>query len=201
LITELDLSNVILAGFSMGGGEVVRYLTNYGDSNIDKIALISSIVPIVKQTSDNPNGVPQEKLEEILKSVKKERVTFLEDFLKDFYNVGLLSNPVSDKQLHYDWTIAAGASPLATVKCAESWASVDFRAEADKITVPTLIVHGGDDKIVPMETSGKQASQLIVNSNFVIMSDAPHGLNVTHAEELNNILSSFLGRANSEAGF
>ncbi|WP_439479365.1 alpha/beta fold hydrolase [Chryseobacterium aquaticum] len=192
LITELELKNVILFGFSMGGGEVVRYLTNYGSENIDKVALISSIIPIVKQREDNPNGVPQDDLNEIMENLKKNRVTFLETFHKNFYNYGLLSQTVSQAQLDYDWSIASCASPIATIKCAESWANTDFRPELSNVNVKTLIVHGDDDQIVPIDTAGRQAAEGISNNEFVVIEGAPHGLNVTHADQLNSILENFL---------
>jgi len=192
LITELELKNVILFGFSMGGGEVVRYLTNYGSENIDKVALISSIIPIVKQKEDNPNGVPQDDLNEIMENLKKNRVTFLETFHKNFYNYGLLSQTVSQAQLDYDWSIASCASPIATIKCAESWANTDFRPELSNVNVKTLIVHGDDDQIVPIDTAGRQAAEGISNNEFIVIEGAPHGLNVTHADQLNSILANFL---------
>ena len=192
LITELELENVILFGFSMGGGEVVRYLTNYGSKNIDKVALISSIIPIVKQKEDNPNGVPQDDLNEIMENLKKNRVTFLETFHKNFYNYGLLSQTVSQAQLDYDWSIASCASPIATIKCAESWANTDFRPELSNVNVKTLIIHGDDDQIVPIDTAGRQAAEGISNNEFIIIEGAPHGLNVTHADQLNSILANFL---------
>lgn len=192
LITELELKNVILFGFSMGGGEVVRYLTNYGSENIDKVALISSIIPIVKQQEDNPDGVPQDDLNEIMENLKKNRVTFLETFHKNFYNYGLLSQTVSQAQLDYDWSIASCASPIATIKCAESWANTDFRPELSNVNVKTLIVHGDDDQIVPIDTAGRRAAEGISNNEFVVIEGAPHGLNVTHADQLNSILANFL---------
>ncbi|MCJ8154756.1 alpha/beta hydrolase [Chryseobacterium sp. SSA4.19] len=192
IISQLELKNVILFGFSMGGGEVVRYLTNYGSDNVDKVALISSIIPLVKQKEDNPDGVPQEKLDTIMENLKTDRVTFLESFHKDFYNYGLLSKSVSQKQLDYDWSIASCANPIATIKCAESWANTDFRPELKNVDVRTLIVHGDDDKVVPIETAGKQAAAGIANNEFIIIEGAPHGLNVTHADELNTIIGRFL---------
>lgn len=192
LITDLELKDVILFGFSMGGGEVVRYLTNYGSDNVDKVGLISSIIPIVKKTDDNPNGVPEKDLLGILDQVKNNRVTFLEDFHKNFYNYGILKHSVSQKQLDYDWSIASHASPLATIQTAESWAGTDFRPEMKNVTVKTLIVHGDADQIVPIDTAGKQAAAGIPNNIFKIIKDAPHGLNATHTEELNKILVDFL---------
>ncbi len=192
LVSQLELKNVILLGFSMGGGEVVRYITNYGSQNVDKIALISSIIPLVKQKDDNPDGVPQNDLDEIIKNLKNDRVTFLESFHKNFYGYGMLSQTVSQKQLDYDWNIASSASPIATLKCAESWANTDFRPELGNINVKTLIVHGDNDKIVPIETSAQQAAKGISDNDFITIEDAPHGLNVTHSTQLNEILTHFL---------
>ena len=192
LITQLDLQKIVLVGFSMGGGEVVRFLTNYGSDNVDKVALIASIIPLVKQKEDNPDGVPEKDLNEILDNLKKDRVTFLESFHKNFYNYGLLSQSVSQAQLNYDWSISSHASPIATIKSAESWANTDFRLELQNVTVPTLIVHGDEDQIVPIKTAGEQAAKGIVNNQYHVISGAPHGLNVTHAEELNQILINFL---------
>lgn len=192
LITQLDLQKVVLVGFSMGGGEVVRFLTNYGSDNVDKIALIASIIPLVKQKDDNPRGVPEKDLFEILDNLKKDRVTFLQGFHKNFYNYGLLSQSVSQAQLDYDWSVSSKASPIATIKTAESWADTDFRPELKNVTVPTLIVHGDEDKIVPIETAGHQAANGITNNQYHVISGAPHGLNVTHADEFNRILINFL---------
>lgn len=192
VISYLDLQNVVLVGFSMGGGEVVRFLTNHGSEKVNKVALISSIIPLVKQKEDNPDGVPESALNEILENLKKDRVTFLEGFHKNFYGYGFLSQTVSQAQLNYDWSVASQASPLATIKCAESWANTDFRPELKNVTVPTLIVHGDADKVVPIKTAGEQAAKGIANNQFVVVEGGPHGLNVTHAEELNEILLNFL---------
>lgn len=194
IITQLDLKNVILAGFSMGGGEVVRYLTNYGAENVDKVALISSIIPLVKQKEDNPDGVSEEELAGILTQLKTDRITFLESFHKNFYNINLLNHAVSQKQLDYDWSIASQASPIATIKAAESWAETDFRPELKNVTVKTLIVHGDADQIVPIKTAGEQAAKGIANNIYKVIEGGPHGLNVTHAKELNQILVEFLSQ-------
>lgn len=192
IITELDLKDVAIVGFSMGGGEVVRYFTDYGADNIRKAALISSIIPLVPQKDDNPDGVPQKDLDGIMKSIQTDRPGFLKGFLKNFYNYGLLNNSVSDGQLDYDFTIASHASPHGTVKAAKSWATTDFRSECKNVTVPTLIVHGKADNIVPIATAGDQAAQLIPNNEYHKIDDAPHGLNVTHADQLNKLLIDFL---------
>lgn len=192
LITQLDLHNVVLVGFSMGGGEVVRYLNTYGKERIAKAALIASIIPLVAQKPDNPDGVPQEELEKIMKALHEDRVGFLHDFHKNFYSVGMVSKPVSLARLDSDFIVASQASANATIKAAEAWAATDFRPELKDIKVPVLIVHGDDDKIVPIKTSGEQAAKGIENNEFHIIEGAPHGLNITHARELNEIIVSFL---------
>lgn len=192
LILDLDLHDCVIVGFSMGGGEVVRYFTEYGDDRIAKAALISSIIPLVKKKEDNPDGVSQEDIDGIMDAVKNDRVTFLRDFNKNFYNYSEDNKTVSEQQMHYDWSIASYASPRATIKCAEAWADTDFRDELKNVTVPTLIVHGDADQIVPIETAGKQAAEGIANNTFKIIKEGPHGLNVTHKEELNEILLDFL---------
>ncbi|MGN7783108.1 alpha/beta fold hydrolase [Niabella sp. 22666] len=194
LITELDLNDVTLVGFSMGGGEVVRYLTNYGASRISKAALIASIIPLVPQKEDNPDGVPQEELDKIAQALKTDRVAFLKDFHKNFYNYSLLKKDVSEARLDADFIVASGASENATQKAAEAWATTDFRPELKNVTVPTLIVHGDADHIVPIKTSAEQAAKGIANNEYHIIEGAPHGLNVTHTFELNSLLLNFLNK-------
>ncbi|RZS93632.1 alpha/beta fold hydrolase [Aquimarina brevivitae] len=192
IITKLELKDAILVGFSMGGGEVVRYCTDYGTDNISKVALISSIIPLVAQKPDNPDGVPQKELDNIMKALQNDRVDFLTDFHKNFYNYDQLKDRVSQAQLEYDWTIAAEASPRATIQAAKAWAETDFRSELKNVNVPCLIVHGDADNIVPIETSADQAAKHIENNTYKIIKNAPHGLNVTHKHELNDALLSFI---------
>ncbi|SHK34093.1 Pimeloyl-ACP methyl ester carboxylesterase [Maribacter aquivivus] len=193
IIEELDLKEAIIVGFSMGGGEVVRYLTDYGSSRIAKAALISSIIPLVKQKSDNPAGVPEDALDGIIDMLQKDRVGFLKEFSKGFYNFDENKGKrISQAQLDYDFNIASFASPRATIQAALAWMHTDFRPELKNVTVSTLIVHGDADATVPFETSAKQAHEGIKYSTLEVIKGAPHGLNVTHAEELNEILISFL---------
>ncbi len=193
IIEELKLEDAIIVGFSMGGGEVVRYLTDYGSSKIAKAALVSSIIPLVKKKSDNPAGVPEKDLEGIIDALQEDRVGFLKEFSKGFYNYkDNKGKRVSEAQLDYDFTIASFASPRATIQTALAWMHTDFRPELKNVDVPTLIVHGDADATVPIETSAEQAAKGITNSTFEVIKGAPHGLNVTHPKELNDLLISFL---------
>ncbi|GAA0881154.1 bromoperoxidase [Algoriphagus jejuensis] len=192
LILHLDLKDVALVGFSMGGGEVVRYFTDYGEERISKAALIASIIPLVAQKDDNPDGVPQKTLDEILGALKSDRIGFLKEFHKNFYNYKKGAEGVSEANLDFDFSVASHASPIATIKAAEAWASTDFRKELKNVTVPTLIVHGDDDNIVPYKTSAEQAAKGIADNTYHLIKGAPHGLSLTHREKLNELLLEFL---------
>ncbi|NNE75666.1 MAG: alpha/beta hydrolase [Pricia sp.] len=192
LIDGLELKDVIIVGFSMGGGEVVRYLTDYGADKVAKAALISSIIPLVKKKDDNADGVPADALEDIKKALQNDRVGFLKNFHKGFYNYGQNKDRVSEAQLDYDFIIASHASPRATIQTALAWMHTDFREELKNVTVPTLIVHGDADETVPIATSANQAAKGIADNQFEVIKDAPHGLNITHSDELNAILIPFL---------
>ncbi|MBR9915187.1 MAG: alpha/beta hydrolase [Algicola sp.] len=192
IIEQLDLNDAIIVGFSMGGGEVVRYFTDYGSDKIAKAALISSIIPLVKQKDDNPDGVPEKDLEGIKEALESDRVGFLKEFHKGFYNYDDNKDRVSEAQLEYDFIIASHASPRGTIEAAKAWMHTDFRSELKHVDVPTLIVHGDADSTVPMATSAKQAAQGITNNQFEIIKGAPHGLNITHKDELNKLLIDFM---------
>ncbi len=192
LLEELDLKEVTLVGFSMGGGEVIRYVTNYGTDRISKLALVASIIPLVKQKDDNPDGVPQEDLDDILANLKEDRIAFLKEFHQQFYNVDKKPDAVPESQLDADLAVSSAANAEATIEAAKAWMDTDFRAETEKITLPTLIIHGKEDNTVPIATSGEQAAKLISGSEFKVYDDAPHGLNVTHTEQLNKDLIQFL---------
>lgn len=192
IIDGLDLKDAIIVGFSMGGGEVVRYFTDYGADRIAKAVLISSIIPLVKKKDDNPDGVPEAALNGIKEALQKDRVGFLKGFGKGFYNFDKNKDRVSEAQLDYDFIIASQASPQATIQTALAWMNTDFRSELKNVTVPTLIVHGDADETVPKATSADQAAKGIADNQYEVIKGAPHGLNITHAEELNKILISFL---------
>ena len=192
IIDQLELKDCTIVGFSMGGGEVVRYFTEYGGDKISKAALVASIAPLVMKKEDNPEGVPKENLEEIKTALENDRVAFLKEFHKNFYNYEDNKDTISEAQLHYDWSIASHASPRGTIETAKAWMETDFREELKNVDVPTLIVHGDADNAVPIKTSGDQAAEGIKNSTYKVIKGAPHGLHLTHKEELNKILIDFL---------
>ncbi len=197
VIDGLDLNDVTLVGFSMGGGEVARYFTRYGGAKVSKAVLISSVVPYLPQTDDNPNGVPQDKLQDMSEQAKDDRIGFMETFFKQFYGVGFLNKPVSTPFLNYNISLASVASGKATLECMKSFAFTDFRQDAANINVPTLIIHGDADKTVPIETSGQRAAELIKNNQFIVYEGAPHGLHYTEKERLNQDLINFITGGNA----
>ena len=192
IIEGLKLEDAVIVGFSMGGGEVVRYLTDYGSKKVSKAVLISSIIPLVKKKEDNPDGVPESDLEGIIDALQNDRVGFLKEFSKGFYNFDDNKDKVSQAQLDYDFTIASFASPRATIQTALAWMHTDFRSELKNVNVPTLIVHGDADKTVPIATSAEQVAKGIKDNTYEVIKGAPHGLNITHPGELNKILIEFL---------
>lgn len=192
LLDALDVNNVTLVGFSMGGGEVVRYCTKYNAARVNRIILISSIVPYMLQTDDNPDGTPLEVFEEFDEKIRKDRPGFLAGFGKQFYGVGFLSHPVSAGILEWTNSLAFTASQKAMLSCAESFSQTDFRSELPAINVPTLIIHGDADKTVPIKASGDMAAKLIKNSLYKVYPNAPHGLFFTHKNLLNKDIVSFI---------
>jgi pimeloyl-ACP methyl ester carboxylesterase len=192
LLDDLNLNGVTLVGFSMGGGEVARYLSLYGDARIAKIVLISAVVPFLLQTPHNPDGVPAEHFAETQKAMLDDRPTFLEAFNKEFYGLSMLHQPVSEAYLTSSLTKAMDASPIATVECAKSFSTTDFRKDLLKIKVPTLIIHGDKDKTVPIKLTGEQSAKLITGSVLKVYEGAPHGLWFTDKEKLNQDLIDFI---------
>src|SRR5690606_444806 len=176
----------------MGGGEVVRYLSTYGSDRVRKAVLVASIIPLVAQKDDNPDGVPQNVFDVILHALKTNRPAFLTGFGKNFYNYSEDKQTVTPEQLHYDWSIAEHASPIATIGSAKPWMDADVRVESKTIKVPALITHGDSDNTVPIATSADQAAKISPNNEYTIYNDGPHVFNVTHAEQLNNDLIAFL---------
>ncbi|MCM4154592.1 alpha/beta hydrolase [Gramella sp. AN32] len=192
LIENLGLKDAIIVGFSMGGGEVARYIGNYGTSKISKAALVSAVPPFMLKTSDNPDGIEREVFEDFKAEIKKDRPGFLAGFGKNFLNFNKNKDKVSEEMADYYWSIACKASPKATLDCIDSFGFTDFREDLKKFDVPTLIVHGDADEIVPINVAGKKSAELITNNTFKVVTDAPHGLVLTHTNEFNKILLDFL---------
>ena len=192
IIEHLDLKEVTLVGFSMGGGEVVRYFSRHGGKGVSKAVLISSITPFQLQTDSNPNGVPQEKYDAMATQIKEDRIGFLDNFGKTFFGVSFISKPISTPLLDYYRMLCSFASPRATLECAKSFSSTDFRGEMASVTVPTLIIHGDEDKTVPIEITSEIAAKLIPDNKFIIYEGAPHGLFYIEKDKLNTDLIEFL---------
>lgn len=192
LITQLNLNDVTLVGFSMGGGEVARYFTRHGGDRVSKAVLVSSVVPYLARTESNPEGFTQEQLDGMISGLNNDRIGFLDDFGKAFFGISFLSHPVSSALLNYYLMLASVASPKATKDCITAFGTTDFSADAKAMNVPTLIIHGDSDKIVPIEISSNQAAEIIANNQFVVYDSAPHGLFYTHRDRLNNDLVSFI---------
>jgi len=194
IITELDLRDITLVGFSMGGGEVARYLGTYGSDRVSKAVFMAAIPPFLLKTPDNPTGVDASVFDGIKQAIAADRPAFLAQFLANFYNVDVLGGKrISDEVVRLSWNIAAGASPTGTLTCVSSWLT-DFRADLARIDVPTLVVHGDQDRIVPLAASGAPTHEAVRGSRLVVVKDGPHGLNWTHADEVNRELLNFVGQ-------
>jgi pimeloyl-ACP methyl ester carboxylesterase len=192
VMTKLDLRYATLVGFSMGGGEVARYLGKYGPDRVSKAVFISAIPPFLLKTAENPEGVDGEIFNGIKKAVLADRPAFLTQFFSNFYNMDLLKGKkVSDEILQLSWSIGAMASPIGTLACIESWGE-DFRKNLESINIPVLVLHGSADRIVPYASSGKRMRNFIADCHSEMIEGAPHGMNWTHAEEINEQLISFL---------
>lgn len=192
IIEQLNLEEAALVGFSMGGGEVVRYFSRHGGKGVSKAVLISSVTPFQLQTDSNPNGVPQEKYDGMAEQIKADRIGFLDSFGKTFFGVSFISKPISTPLLDYYRMLCSFASPRATLECAKSFSSTDFRGEMASVNVPTLIIHGDEDKTVPIEISSEVATKLIPDNKFIIYEGAPHGLFYIEKDKLNSDLIEFL---------
>ncbi|RED26224.1 pimeloyl-ACP methyl ester carboxylesterase [Flavobacterium cutihirudinis] len=192
IIEQLQLEDVTLVGFSMGGGEVVRYFSRHQGKGVTKAALISSIIPFLAKTEDNPEGRPKEKGESSAAAIREDRIGFLDNFGKIFFGVNIINKPLSTPLLEYYRNLCSVASPRATLQCAESLNNTDFRDELHTIKVPTLIIHGTDDKNVPIEISSEKTAKAIENNTFIVYEGAPHGLFYTEKDKLNKDLLEFL---------
>jgi pimeloyl-ACP methyl ester carboxylesterase len=187
--------DAVIVGFSMGGGEVARYMSRHGGAGVIAAGLISSVVPYMLQTNDNPDGTPQSTFDEIGAGILKDRPNFYRDtFAKQFYGVGYLSHPVSDDRLDEFTSSALMGGLRPTLACAQAFSHTDFRPDLAAFRVPTLIVHGTGDQTVPIDASGRAAARGIAGAQLVEYDGAPHGLNVTESDRLTKDLLTFLGR-------
>ncbi|ALJ00448.1 alpha/beta fold hydrolase [Rufibacter tibetensis] len=195
IMEQLDLRDTVLVGFSMGGGEAVRYLSRYGSERVSQLVMISAVPPFLAKTPNNPDGVDQNVFEDIMANLKEDRIGFLDDFGKKFFGVGFMNHPVSAPLLDYYRMLASVASPRATQQWAISFAQTDFRADVQAINVPTLIIHGDADETVPIKSSSDRTAAIISGSQYLVFEDAPHGLFYTHKEKLNRDLITFITSA------
>lgn len=192
IIETLKLKDVILIGFSMGGGEVARFIGEYGTSSIAKAVLVSAVTPFMLKTEDN-DAVDASVFEGMKEGISKDRPQFFKEFGKNFFNYNSLKGErISEAMLQLTWNLAMQGSRKATLDCVDSFGRTDFRVDCKKFDIPTLIVHGDEDQIVPIDVSAKKASELISTSQLEVIKGAPHGLMMTHHEEFNSILLKFL---------
>ena len=192
VLDTLDLQDVTLVGFSMGGGEIARYMSRYGGARVSKVAFVSAVTPYLLKTEDNPDGVDQSTFDEIAENLQQDRADFLKTFGKQFYGVSLLNPAVSQAHLEGDFNRAYEASFKATLDCATAFSTTDFRPDIPSIHVPTLIIHGDADKTVPLESSGERLAEALPTAQYMVYEGAPHGLYFTEKERLNEDLLAFV---------
>ena len=195
VLDGLDLQDVTLVGFSMGGGEVARYMSRHNGARVGKVVFISAVTPYLLKTDDNPEGVDKSAFDQMIEGIGKDRPGFLANFVKPFFGVGALSHPVSQPTLDWSASTALQGTPRATTECLKAFSATDFRRDLPGIKVPTLFIHGDADKTVPLDNSAKRAVKLVPGAELKIYAGEPHGLNVTAADRLNTDLLDFIGVA------
>ena len=194
VIEQTGAQDAVLVGFSMGGGEVARYMSRHGGKAVVKAVLVSSVVPYMLKSSDNPAGTEQAVFDKMAQAMKEDRAAFFAGFFKDFFGVSMISHPVSEEVLEWARSVSMQASLKATLACAKSFASTDFRGDLPAFNVPTLIIHGTDDKTVPIDPAGRAAANSIAQSTLTEYDGAPHGLFATEKARLTKDLLDFLRR-------
>lgn len=193
LLRDLNLSEVTLVGFSMGGGEVARYIGRYGTGRVAQAVLAGAVAPYLYKSDQHPDGaLDDETIASFEDGVRADRVAFVDGFVTNFFAVGDRTDLVSEPMRAYHRDIAAAASAKGTLDCIGAFSRTDFRDDLKKFDVPTLVIHGDSDAIVPVEVSGERAHQEIVGSQLVVIEQAPHGFNTTHADRFNAVLLEFL---------
>src|ERR1700675_568865 len=199
LVTQLKLRDFTSVGFSMGGGEVARYFGKYGSKGVNKAVIISGVPPYLLKTADNPEGVDSSVFAGIQKAVAADRYAFFTGFFQNFYNTDVLLNKrVSEQVVQASWNVAAGASATASFACVATWHE-DFRKDLTRVDVPTLVIHGDADRILPISASGLRTAKLIKGARLSVVKDGPHCITWTQAEEVNTELLSFLGEKAGES--
>ena len=192
LVDHLDLRDAVLIGFSMGGGEVVRYLSRHGSDRVSKIVLASAVPPYLFKAEDNPDGgVEDDLVESMVAGIRRDRMAFFDGFMDNYFSAGK-DMKVSPQQKAYAMSLLAVASPKATIDCVHAFSRTDFRDDLAKVTVPTLVIHGDSDNIVPIEVSGQRTAAAIPGSVLVILEQGPHGILVSHPDEWNAAVLQFL---------
>jgi len=194
LMEHLDLKEATIVGYSMGGGELVRYIAKYGTARVSKAVLASAVPPYLYKSADNPDGgLDDATIATFESGVRSDRSAFLDQLFKDFFSAGS-DLKLSEAQRQYAISLAEVASPKGTLDCIGAFGRTDFREDLKKVTVPTLVIHGDSDGIVPFEVSGKRSAATIANSELVIIKGGPHGINASHPQEFNAALLAFLAR-------
>ena len=194
LVTTLELRDFALVGFSMGGGEVARYLGKYGSQGVSRAVILSGVPPYLLKASDNPEGVDLSVFQGIEKAVTADRYEFFTEFFKNFYNTDvLLGKRIGNHAVHASWNVAAGASATASLACVATWYT-DFRKDLARIDVPVLVMHGDADRILPIAASGLRTAKLIKGARLVVVEGGPHAIAWTHADKVNPELLAFLGQ-------
>jgi pimeloyl-ACP methyl ester carboxylesterase len=188
LVEQLDLRDATLAGFSMGGGEVARYLGRHGSGRVRQAMLLGAVTPSLMKTDGNPEGVDRAVLEEMRAKVREDRIAFLDGFFPGFYGQWLGGGEL----VHFSKWMAWAASPIATERCVTAFGETDFSADLARFDVPTLIVHGDADKVVPIAASAERAAKMVRGSRLEVIPGAPHGFAATHADRLNALMVDFL---------
>jgi non-heme chloroperoxidase len=199
VIEELDLQDAVLAGFSMGTGEVTRYLGTYGSERVSKAVLFGPIPPFLLQTDDNPEGVPGDLFEGFKDAIRKDRPAYQKSFLDDFNNVDVFGGTrISDQAWQAEFIVAVGASAIGTVACVDAWLT-DFRDDLPKIDVPVLVMQGSEDRILPPDATGRRLDGLIDDVRHLEVDKGPHNIGWTHPEEVNAALLGFIATGEPEA--